>query len=433
MRFFLLTESPFTKHMSSRIDINEIEGRGFEFIVIDATDLVLPELRGIHGEVDDHHRIWSVASSHQLREIANQLRSSDIVVAIGCFDESQVHQPNNPYSILGESKAKLGVVVTGHLPSHVRTGFRLKKIANGFGELVQLTYKNPSGLATRIYNSFKRRHSNTPLTIRGFVPRVKLRPLDILWTGTMIEPVSHSIVGEKTIVRYIHTLDAEYANRKHIPSSKENYLLYLDSGGPSAPEYAIWPSPYAISMEQYIVTISESLRSIEKLSGLDIVIAAHPRALRGSLDGVYGEFPVRYHETESLISLASAVIDPFGSLALGIAAITRIPIILLKSKSFGIQIANHQKAFIELLNPIVINVDKPIRAWRPPCVNDVAYESYVDAFVKKSNSVNGRFWAVVSEDARTMVNDPDVDYPSKEPSREEFGNGANGNCSGSKS
>ena len=319
---------------------------------------------------------------------------------------------------MAESSALLGALNSGHLPVHLAVGGGLRGVTSRCKTVFRQAARNPRLFAARLRQRLARILGNPHFTSRGLVRRAKLRQLDFLWTGTMIHPVNQRLVGSGTFVRYIHTLDADLMIDCEIrPSEECDYLLYLDSLGPSHPEYALKVNAGTepTTMEDYAKHIGKCLSRIAEVSGLDVVIAAHPRASQGSFDGLYGEFPVKYQQTGPLICSARAVIAASGSTAVGMAAMAGKPVVFLTSKSFGRDVSRTQQSLADWIKPLVIDTDEPIIEWIPPQVNDLAYATFVDTFVKRQGSTGRRFWSHVVGDvvAAMSAEDPMLGHPSR--------------------
>jgi hypothetical protein len=216
----------------------------------------------------------------------------------------------------------------------------------------------------------------------------------------MTQPVSAAIISETTHVRFIHTFDYEKIQRQDIPSPQEcNTLVFSDSMGPLHPDYiAEGHNPFSVSSEEYFAIIRNALSFFASSSGYEVVIAAHPRSLKGSLDELYGSFPVFHEETPRLIASARAVIDAGGSASVGLAAFCQRPISFLSSRTFGTTTNRGIKDLARWLRVPIIDVDSPITKWDIPEVSHPAYARYVETFVKRRGSMEVPFWVQVTRD-----------------------------------
>lgn len=400
-RLFLLTQSPYTRHIASSVDAEVLRSSGFKFIVLDATDLLLPVLRGIHGELALGEEVWRVSTLEDLRKISTQLTTNDIVVFWGAYYDRQLSEPTPVYDIVSKSHALIGAVNSGHIPSHLPLTHDVRSFSTRMARKLSDIAINPSEHVPhlgrqlrRIATSAVRPRSEPALASQG------RRPLDYLWTGSMTQPISSSIISEVTQVRFIHTFDYEKIQHEEIhPAEECESLVYLDSMGPLHPDYvAQGNNPFSISSEEYFALIRRSLISLASSSGSDVVIAAHPRASRGSLEGRYGAFPVFYEETPLLIASARAVIDAGGSASIGMAAFAKRPITFLSSRSFGKTTYRGQSDLAHWLRVPIVDIDSPIDKWEIPKVNDDAYATYIHEFLKREDSLPGPFWVQVVED-----------------------------------
>lgn len=211
----------------------------------------------------------------------------------------------------------------------------------------------------------------------------EMRPLDYLWTGTQVSPVSPQIVNEHTTVRYIHTFDFEESRNFLGPVEQTGMAVVLDGLGPNHPDYTIiGTNPYKIDADEYRHLMIANLKLLARRDGLQITIAAHPKAIEGSRDGYWEPFTVVHGRLVELIANSSVVIDPSGSTALGIAAVMGKPIVLLNSKQFGYRVWFEQFLFSQWLKVPMVSLDKDSRGLPRYRTDPHAYEAYVQRFMR---------------------------------------------------
>lgn len=394
-----MTQSPYTEAMGTSIDAEAIEAAGYNFSVADATALLLPELKGRHGVLDSRHPVIQIDSLEQLASLAASLHKDDVVVLWGFYYDQQVAVLPNPYSVIAQTQATLGAVNSGHLPLHLPMGSDPRYSLMRVGRLASDVARDPLRHSPRIVHALRRRAASGGGNRRTVPAPPAWRHLDFLWTGSMTQPVSNALIGPDTKVHYIHTFDYERIRAQAIaPAAECSLLVYLDGLGPRHPDLIVQGNPFSISPVEYAGLIGRALEEIQACTPGEVVVAAHPRALPGSLEGVYGPFPVIHGSTENLIASASAVIDANGSTGLGMAAVARRPILLLSSRTFGLAIRRHQRDLAFWLQIPVFDLDRRKRQWTIPTVNSEAYSRYEATFLKRPGTSNGAFWDQVTSD-----------------------------------
>jgi len=400
-RIFLLTQSPYTRHMASSVNADVMRSAGFEFIVLDTTDLLLPDLRGIHGELAAGEDVRRIANWDDLREISAQLTTNDVVVFWGAYYNRQLSEATPVYDIVSSSNALIGAVNSGHRPSHLAhskdVGYFVTRLGRQLVDLISHPSEHGPKLVRRLTGSTSLAFPSRSVSPSNAHLR---RPLDYLWTGTMIAPVSQAIISATTHVRYIHTF--EYEKMQHVqirPLEECSQIVYLEGMGPRHPDYVVQgTNPYSISSDKYDALIRRALTSIAKSSGCEVIIAAHPRAPRGSLEGRYGDYPVVYEETARLIASARVVVDAEGSTSVGMAAVANRPILFLHSKGFGKVGYRFKKDFARWLGAPILDIDSPLDKWSIPIVDEEAYANYVRQFLRRQGSRSEPFWEQVLGD-----------------------------------
>lgn len=399
MQICILTQSPFTVSMASRVDLSLFEAAGYSPLVLDATDLLLPALRGIHGETSSAYPIVRLRSFAQAQEFARGLTENDLVIFWGGFNDDQIGA-RSPYAALSHSNAQLGAINASHVPLHHSPFPHSSTLRARLGAFGEMTRNDPSGARRLALRLAKR--ALMAAWESAALPRLPwmVRPLDFLWVGTLVVPVSPRIVGRNTRVRRIHTLDYEQIHRESVTAnSLATYLVLLDSLGPSHPDYVqLGGNQYTSSMDEYALLIREWLAEISSATGYDIRVAAHPRAPGGSLDGVYGPFTVTYGQTEREIAGCAGVIDPSASTAIGMAAFCRKPVMFVYHSSFGPYLRDVQRHMADFLSAPVYEPERDPQTWLLPEVDERAYEGYVSKLVKDPDSSPDPFWTQVYED-----------------------------------
>lgn len=401
-RFFLVTQGPFTRHLSRRIDADLIETAGFEFIVIDATDLLLPQLREGHGELASGREVWQVSKFSELDSLAATLDEKDIVVFWGAYFDRQISSDVSVYASLSRSNALIGAVNSGTIPSHLPLTHDLTTFLTRSGRKLIDVFTDPKQHWPTLHQRIR---GNTLMTARlGMRAGIRKppRPLDFVWTSTIVEPISSTIIDKKTSIRFIHTLDYEKIQSENIlPVQACRGILYVDVMGPLHPDGKLSNRAFtALEIDEYFATLRRTFTRLECVSGRQVTIAAHPRAATGSLDNWYAPFSVAYNQTPRLIASAGAVLDNGASTSIGMAVLARRPISLLKLPSAMRANFRDVKDLSRLLKVPITDVSRNIDDWVIPRVDEGAYRAYEETFLKRRLSSKVPFWEQVLDDIK---------------------------------
>lgn len=380
--------------MEMQIDVELLKRAGHQFVVLEGTKLLFPELVGRHGLESSNCEIILLQTASHLEEIVARMSDNDWVLFWGgCFD-SQIDMIGSPYSIIARGSARLGAINAFHLPSH-EFGFMSKilfKLRYEVASLPRIARRKTAKLNPKHRRNCAHSHEIA-----------KLRPLDFVWAGTSTLSLSNKIMDSETIVRYIHSLDAELIRK--LPRSQridKPFILFLDSMGPLHPDLLISGSAFKTPVSRYFSATIEALNRVSDATGLSIFVAAHPRAMPGSLDTYYHPYPVHYFSTPHLIQKSTGVIDLACSAAIGMAALLRKPVIFLDDKTVTTRRINYlQKCFAAELGVPIIRVAEFPKSYS----FDPEVGSGYDIFVRKYISPHGwpeiDFWQTVVQDIQT--------------------------------
>ena len=227
-----------------------------------------------------------------------------------------------------------------------------------------------------------------------------LRPLDWIWVGTNTESVDPLFIGENTKIRYLHTWDYDLCLRaSDISCEGRRMPVYLDAMGPLHPDFAILPYyQVEVDADDWFRTVDAALTQIEECLGEPVLIAAHPRALIGSLENRYRGRDVLYGQTYSAIAGASIVFFTDPTTTLGMTAI-------LGKQAVAIQVPRlwdghwlEMKEYIELMGLEVLEPGRIPAHWIPRPVNKSAYSSFLERYVKRPGTPDKPFWDEVRRD-----------------------------------
>lgn len=224
--------------------------------------------------------------------------------------------------------------------------------------------------------------------------------IDIAWVSTSPRAIDPLLLGRRTSIRPIHSFDYD----RLLEALPDNLLpsggiVVIDTMGPLNPDFSMngvhVPN---LDADRYYETLREFLSRIHHLSGLPVVVAAHPRSPRGLIEPYYDHSRMVYGKTIPLVRDASVCVAMGGSTVLGMIATLRKPLILATSASFGPIDNRLVRRNARLLGLKTWNIDRPVTNFSVPQVNTKKYESFSRRFVKLPGSPDGLFWDIVARD-----------------------------------
>ena len=125
---------------------------------------------------------------------------------------------------------------------------------------------------------------------------------------------------------------SDYNNYKYNEQNrivKEDYIVFLDEYYPFHPDDDLWGTK-SYPSDLYYASLNKTLDLIERHYGLEVVVAAHPKALLYKEKNYFNGRKVIFNATGSLVKFAKMAIT-HDSTSMSFAVMNRIPIIQLSS------------------------------------------------------------------------------------------------------
>lgn len=231
------------------------------------------------------------------------------------------------------------------LPFHnyfeVRSLFRyLSKYGVKYGYINGL-YAEPGNVGIKENHSLKIR-LNPAYIIRALYYRLlrkvwaSSQPEFVAISSKCIEEYILKINGIRSDVKriYLHTYDYENFMKVESYIAEKPYCVFLDQYYPYHPDEILSADGTGVVMEprKYYHEINSLLGSVKQLFGIDIIIAAHPRADYTDKPFCWNDdWTIMYGSTAALVKGASLVVA-HDSNAITFAVMARCPIILYASE-----------------------------------------------------------------------------------------------------
>lgn len=368
-RVILVVESPLSRRDAERFGIADLSEAGFSVEAWDVCDLTLPGARAQWYEVPEGVRIENVGKWERLQSLAAELTAEDAVVLLAGTQAPLRQRYSGLLFPVLSSPAVVGTLVTGTIPP-----------PSGRQRVLEDAY--------RYYVRFRER-------VR---PEVSVpRHLDFVWAGTTPAAVARPLIGAATTVRLIHALDYDRIVGLQQVVERGDFVLLLDTMGPRHPDYVTLQMDVPWPAGCYESIVADVLADLDR-RGFSVVVAAHPRARPGSLDDLYPGTPVVHGRTPELLAACTFAVALEGSTSLGMAAALGTPVLFVDAACMPDFVRLIERRFVRALRAPVIDVTCLKTGLMPPPVNALAYRRFVHEYVKRSDSPNGRFWAIVARD-----------------------------------
>ena len=198
-----------------------------------------------------------------------------------------------------------------------------------------------------------------------------------------------------------YQLFLDLSSEEHHFGKRKKYAVFLDQNAPSHPDYSFHRNKAPVTAENYYTSMNLFFDSFEEKTGLEVVIAAHPRTLsRGQLSpwgkrqAIVGKSPLLVRD--------SALVLAHYSTAISFAVLWRKPILQLTTREY-VKSYRHNMflSFSKALDLDVVNIDdyqmKEISTDNLFNFDETAYAKYTDLFLKSNYSDVNNLWPDVAE------------------------------------
>ncbi len=381
-----LIHYPLRSRDYERLGIDILHLNGFDVEIWDLTSLVMPSVSQEHAPSD-------IISYNGLTVFHDKLNVYKRLASLS--DESfvicKMHYSYNRlwlYRALSKSGVNYAVENINLVPSKSKSSIlenmkRIPQILNFYGpsEFLKILFAK---LYQKI-DSFR---------------RSSLRPASLILCGGEKSLLTGYPVDKSTEVLRIHATDYDlYLNEVNIPCKERPVALFLDQFFPLHPHHRLAQMMEPIDVNEYYSFVNNFFSIVEKETGLEVVIASHPRSYYEALPDYFDGRRCIKGKTIKLIRECRFVMAHH-STALNFANLFLKPVLFLtysyidKSYSGGPAIREYAKWFGK--RPIPIDSEANID-WSNELEIDIAqYDQYRKAYIKTEDSEDSPFWQIVA-------------------------------------
>ena len=393
-------ESPFCKRDFKRFGINIIKDNGFGVEIWDLTPIICPE---IHKKVKvpdpiDYQKCncrLFIEKARIIQEI-KKLKKDTMIISIMPFDYDhyflyrELSKQNIPYAFINTN-----VIPVKKSSNRVNSFFNKNRITNFSRKIKKLNlekikkyifYRVPSSLLMIQFPEF-------------------------IFAGSHISLINYKFpIGKRTNIIWGHTMDYDlYLKDLQEPSDNglknKSYIVFCDQYLPLHPDYIRDNIKPPVTPEIYYPALCKFFYQVEKETGLEIVIAAHPRSKYEEHPDYFDGRKVIRGKTMELVRDSEFVLM-HGSTSLNFAVLYRKPVLFLalakieQSQAFAdyIRIFSSElsKGFINIDSKYKIDWDKELK------IDKKAYANYMEKYIKRRNSKEEYFWQIVADEIKKL-------------------------------
>jgi hypothetical protein len=219
-------------------------------------------------------------------------------------------------------------------------------------------------------------------------------------------------IGEKTKIIWGHTLDYDlYLKDLRKPSisvfKDKDYAVFIDGYWPFYPDYIRMKVKSPVSPDNYYPLLCKFFSDVEKETGLEVIIAAHPRSNYDEHPDYFKGRKTIRGKTRELIKNSKLVLMHY-STSLNFAVLYNKPVVFFTTdemEQFSID-ANYVRAYSSELYKSFINISSRSKIdWETELnVDKRSYDSYREKYIKKKDTESKFFWQIVAEKIKTFKN-----------------------------
>lgn len=378
MHVVFVSQTSLTEHDIDRFSFARLKELGCKVTFIDASWLIFPSksqsgavtANGIDLVACRRWREWAVA--------APLMASADLIVChvgAGYWDAENAR-------ILGDmcrAGAPYLMSFCNAIPSW------------GFGSLA-----DP-------WTRFKARLSHFD-PIKSIVSRVPaawlgIRPADYAVYGGRASQVRPPMVGAQTKPIFAHAYDYDhYLLHADRPRQIENIAVFIDQHLGLHPDVAAMGLRQPFDPDEYYPHLQTYFDRVERATGLEVVIAGHPRSRYPGPPDLFGTRKVFYGITGDLVRRSRLAFTSF-STAINIAVIHEVPVVFVGPKP----LVDHpyygllMKQMAEILGRPIVSItdDYEIDSVALFSVDGDKYRRYREEYIKQPGSEERPLWDIV--------------------------------------
>lgn len=235
----------------------------------------------------------------------------------------------------------------------------------------------------------------------------KIKPATFIMAGGLKSLSYYSYPkGKSTELLWMHTLDYDrFLNDISSNEIKdEGYGVFLDEYLPFHRDFFYLNlKPYTTEQEYYPL-VRNFLDALENKYKVEIIIAAHPRSEYEKYPGIFRNRKIIKFKTNELIRNSKFAIMHC-SASINFAILYRKPVIFvtdnqLEKCSFGSAIKN--AAALLGKQPINISITTDIDMERELTINESAYDTYRNDYIKRDGSLKLPFWQILADKVKSL-------------------------------
>jgi len=375
-----LIGTPFNERDYHRFGIKDLQQLGFSVCVWELTTALGRSYAAPpDGFSSNCHQVYF--SKHELCLAINKLEEG--VLIISCVHYSYksyflyraISRAKIPYCVLN-----LGAVPSSHASkfsfmASIVKNITFNKIINKF--FLTIPY-GLMGVNSASYAVFGSRISKSIIPMKG--------------------------VDTKLIPAHCFDYDVYLKNelcKDNIDFSLKGGIIFLDEYAPFHPDYQFLNIKPDADAETYYPELCRYFDYLEQVTGLNVIVAAHPRSHYDSQVNYFGNRKVLRGKTAELVSSCRLILL-HASTSVNFAVIYKKPVLFLKPSSFSG--GRSEKAIMHMAKALnsssIVDFSKKYESkesFNFPILDELAYARYKNNYIKSEDSAEMPLWKIFAD------------------------------------
>ena len=400
-KIIYFTSFTFSKWDYERFGIEIMKKNGFSVELWDFTPFLNPEAYETLKVPDPiNYKEYNLKLFKNNSDVLNQivcLESDTIIINLLLPDYRLFYV----FKRLSKLNIRYGLLIPNAVPMHRNVSynsrwFDWKKLINFIKKikdlnLVKIEKRIPRKISYRLY-------------------RINFPEFILAGAGTQALITYNPPIGQNTKIVWIHSFDYDVYLKNLSKPLKNNfksdkYIVFIDEYLPFAHDYVYMGLKSPITPERYYPLLCNFFSRVEKETGFEVVIAAHPSSIYENHPDYFGTRRVFRGKTNELIRNSEFVLMHY-STSVSFAILYNKPVLFFITKE--IEQSKRDISLIQIfsseLNKGYINIDKNYNInWdKELTIDKETYVNYKEKYIKRKGTEEKLFWQIVADEINKL-------------------------------
>jgi hypothetical protein len=410
-RLVFLSRNPPLKNYARDFGINYLHNRGFEVIFLDLSYLV-DGIRAQHStnidQILSNYEAYSIKTIEEFERFVDKNSPNTIYVDYIYGVSEYNSKSGRIYRALKKFNANYYIVSDGDIPSfHFKGNDSIELFCSQIRKIIS----NPSVIAKFIIRKLV-----ISMLKNGILYQRPTRIFGIQYGPAIASYIKKLNIKNSQVIP-INSRDydryVEYIHNHQLDSCSEDICTFIDEDLTNHPDFVISGIPPLDKIE-YSSSMNRFFDLVEKITGIPVVVAAHPKSRFSSDRHPYGERAFIKGNTIQLVS-RSRIVIAHSSTSISFPVLLKKPILLVINNEItnNKYILNSVMAFAAALQVKPVNIDCYRNSNKVSLEGHYCTEceDYLYKYVQNKDPVTKSIWEIVADFADvdlTQCRKPDL-------------------------